>query len=557
LVVLGAALLGGCMSRSERLYQRAEMFFMQGQPELAAAEYHKLATKHPRAGLAPNALYKLAYLFREEFSNPQHAIQTYGLLGTRYPDSPYADEAWLWVLQIQGETLKDLEGMRRTRDLIREQFPQDERVLATAQLQYARALYAAGQLDLAESEARALAAAHPKQERSCAAALLIIARVLEKRGGKQSDAAVRAYEQIVSKYPDTPSAVEAKRAIGWLYYGKEGERLKAEQAAKQRASRMIEGVPGPPSVASRRLKPFACLASLLAHRGAQAAPEPLLIISGAAFDFWFEADRPDAPHLRMPRNALVVAAEQHGFSANVWSAPSAETSFASLAGAIAAGHPVMVPVSGGNWLIVTGYKAAEDRVYVLESGQGQPKAMSRGALVQRWASSAAGQVQCVTGPYYQLSMGESTPAPTATAGLAAAGRAAEARKATRASYEALVGYLSGAAGQADAAGLKGLRAWAERSLVDSVEERLAIAAFLRQAAQETGEGREALEQAAQGYEEAARLGQQLRQTLLSLTAPAQGAEPPPEQTWPEAAETARQMQRAEEGALQALAGVAR
>ena len=97
-----------------------------------------------------------------------------------------------------------------------------------------------------------------------------------------------------------------------------------------------------------------------------------------AFDFWFDRDHPGTPHLRMPRNALVAAAEQYGFSVNVWSAPAAETSFGSLAGAIAVGHPVMAPDSDGNWLIVTGYKAAEDRVYVLKSGQGQPTPLARG-----------------------------------------------------------------------------------------------------------------------------------------------------------------------------------
>lgn len=558
LAALGTGLLCGCMSRSERLFQRAEMFFAQGQPQLAAAEYYRLAIKYPRSDLAPNALYKLAYLFREEFNSPQQAMQTYEVLGTQYPDSPYADEAWLWVLQIQGETLKDTAGMRRTRDLIRERFPEDQRVLATAQLQFARALYAAGQLPAAEAEAKALTVAYPQQPRPCAAAMLILARILEKRGGKQSDAAVRAYEQIVSKYPDTPSAVEAKRAIGWLYYGKKGEQMKAEQLALLRASRMIGNVPAPPAVSGQRLQPFACLSSLLAERGVRATPEELLIISGAAFDFWFSRERPDAPHLRMPRNALVAAAEQYGFSVNVWSAPSAEASFASLAGAIAAGHPVMAPTASGNWLIVTGYKAAEDRVYVLEVGRPGPSALARSEFMGRWAKSAAGQLQCVTGPYFQLSLGERAQTPGAPAVVSAtARRAAEARSATLASYEALSECLSTQESQADGAGLPQLRTWAERRLPPSLAERTAIAGFLRQAAQGAPEERDSLEQAAQAYEEAVRLGEQLRQTVMSLTTPAQGAEPPPEQTWPEAADTARQMQHAEERALQQLAGMAR
>ena len=85
-VALTLVLLSGCMSRTERLFQRAEMFLSQGQPELAGAEYYRLAVKYPRSSFAPNALYKLAYLYREEYDDPPKAIQTYRVLAERYPE---------------------------------------------------------------------------------------------------------------------------------------------------------------------------------------------------------------------------------------------------------------------------------------------------------------------------------------------------------------------------------------------------------------------------------------------------------------------------------------
>ncbi|MCE5238021.1 tetratricopeptide repeat protein [bacterium] len=557
-VALMLVLLSGCMSRTERLFQRAEMFLSQGQPELAGAEYYRLAVKYPRSSFAPNALYKLAYLYREEYDDPPKAIQTYRVLAERYPDCAYADEAWLWILQIQGAQLKDIAGMRQTRDIIRQRFADDERVCATAQVEFARALLNAGQLSAAEAEARAVTAGYPRQERQCAASLLVLARILEKRGGKQSDQAVRAYEQIVSRYPDTPSAVEAKRAIGWLYYGLRGQQMKAEQQAKARLARVIGNIPPVSAESSPRLKPMACLSSLLGAQGVTAPPEALLVACGAAFDFWFEADQPDAPRLRLPRNALSDATEQYGFSVNVSAVASAEASFAGLSGAIAAGHPAMVPVtSGGNWWIVAGYKPAEDLVYVLGPGQRAPRAMARTEFLSRWARSAAGHARCVTGPYFQLSLGGRTAAPDPSAVVRAmARRAGENRSSVASGYEALTNALATRAADATDAQRSQLRTWAEHRLPEILAERQAIARFLANAAAAVPDLSETLQSAAQGYGEVAGLGQQLRERVLALTAPT-AAEAAADQAWPEAAALARQMQEAEERALQQVASLAR
>jgi tetratricopeptide (TPR) repeat protein len=558
-MTLLTALLCGCMSRTERLFQRAEMFLSQGQPELAAAEYHRLATRYPRSSFAPNALYKLAYLFREEFDSPDKALQTYRALAERYPDSPYADESWLWVLQIQGNKLGDLTGMRQTRDTIRERFADDDRVCATAQVELARALLAAGQIEAAEAEARAVPASYPRLPRQCAAAMLVVARVLEKRGGKQSDQAVRAYEQIVNKYPDTPSAVEAKRAIGWMYYGLRGEQLRAEQQAKVRAARVIANVPPVPSQSNPRLKPLAALSSLLGAQGTAASPEALLVVSGAAFDFWFDPQRPEAARTRMERKALTEVAEGYGFSVNVSAMPSAEASFAALSGAISAGHPAMVPVdSGGNWWVVTGIKPAEDRVYVLTPGAQTARAMARTEFLGHWARSAQGHVRCVTGPYFQLWLGARSAAPEGE-GLARAmaRRAAEHRSSVNSGYGALAEYVAARSSDTEGGPRQHLRAWADRRLPEIMAERLAIAGVLREMAGAAPGLSGALEGAAGGYEAVAGLGRELREKLMGLTAAAPDGEAAAETGWTEAAGLVRQMHETEEQALQQVAAAGR
>lgn len=565
-VLLAIVLLGGCSNRAERVYRRAELLFSQGQAAMAAAEYRRLAMEEPRSALADDALYKLGYLQREEFNSPLEAIKSYDFLATRYTASPYADDALLRILQLQGEELKDTAAARRTYRLITERFPKDVRVLSTAHLQLVKTFFACGKLQEADTEAKALLAAAPDQPRQCAAAMLIRARIAEK-SGKQGDIAVKLFEQIVAKYPDTSSAAEAKRAIGWLYYGYKGEQLKAERLAKVRAARVITGVPALAAVNGLRVKPFAALSSLLAHQGVRATPEDLLAISGAAFDFFYDPDRPSATTTTLARNVLGLAAEQYGFGVNVWSAPSAEASFASVTQALSQGHPVMVPQADtGVWLIVTGYKPAEDQVYVLRPGGGGAVATSRQQFISHWARNRSGHTECVTGPYFQLSLGQrlKPPAPTALARCAAA-RAMDAMNqrelggvpAGFRAYDLLVQQLAGVSAE-DAAAKQRLREFAQNGLPAVLaERRAAVRALTNLAGSLPGDAQNQALQAAETYNEVIGLGQRLRSQLLSLTAPAQGAEPPPEVSFPEAADCVRQMRASEERALAYLAELAR
>jgi TolA-binding protein len=564
--MVASALFGGCSNKSQRLYQRAEMLFAQGQPYLAAQDYYRLVTEQPHAALADDALYKLGYLYREEFADPQKAIQTYEFLANGYPSSRYADDAFLWILQIQGDKLKDPMAVRHTIAVVRDRFPEDLRVLATAQLQLARTLFAAGRFQEADREAQALITQYPQQERQCASALLTRARCREKLGKPGDDQAVKFYEQIVTRYPNTPGAVEAKRSIGWLYYGLRNTERAQERLAKQRAARTIGNVQPPVLVSSMHLKPFAALSSLLAERGIHAAPEELLVLSGAAFVFAYDPQRPQATTSLLERNALTVAAEQFGFASNVWSASSADGSFASLVQAIGQGRPVMVPqASGGNWLIVTGYRPAEERLFVLSAGSKQPQTLSCEQFIARWARSSSGHTACVSGPYFQLSLGQRNAPPAATAVLRnVARRAAEVMSQGEwcgvpsgdRAYQLLIEQLSELQEGSDPQKLQRLRSWVNSPLSQMLAERRAAAAYVAHAGA-GGSTSDAAAQAAMALEEAAHLGMQLRRELQSLLRTASGADAPPEAAWPEVIDRVKQMQSADQKAMAHLAEAGR
>ncbi len=123
-------------------------------------------------------------------------------------------------------------------------------------------------------------------------------------------------------------------------------------------------------------------------------------------------------------------------------------------------------------------------------------------------------------------------------------------------YEALTNALATRAAEGTDAQRSQLLTWAERRLPEVLAERQAIARFLANAAAAVPDLSDTLQTAAQGYDEVAGLGQQLRERVLALTAPA-AAEAAADQAWPEAAALARQMQEAEERAVQQVASLAR
>jgi TolA-binding protein len=134
-------LLGGCYNRAQRLYQRAEAFLAEGNSTLAAQEYRRLVIEDPRSPLADDALYKLGYLFREDFGDAAGAISIYQMLADQHPDSPYAPLSLLWMAYIQRRDLEDAAGVRASLEMLGNRYPDQQRTIARCQLELVRALY--------------------------------------------------------------------------------------------------------------------------------------------------------------------------------------------------------------------------------------------------------------------------------------------------------------------------------------------------------------------------------------------------------------------------------
>ncbi len=404
--LLALALVAGCSTKAQRLYRRAEAFLAQGQFEMAADEYQRLAREYPRSPLADDALYKLAYIHAEELDLPAAALVQYWALADNYPDSPYTDDALMRAMAIQRRVLKDPEAVRATYDELCRRFPDREALCSRGLLEVGRALFDTESYAQAAEVAGELSEEYPAQRRERAQAALLQARA-SKRMGMEQEGVEQLYEEVIRLYPDTHAAVAAKRELGWDFYVKREEQEQQQAEEVRRRSRVIGGVPPHSSQQGQVPQALSALRAALAHRGENRALDTLIALSGAAFVMVFDPERPWLARSVLDTKPFETVSGALGFAHNVWSGANAQQAFESVHQALLQGHPVLVLYgSPRRWVLVTGYDVAEDRVYFMPPDREGYAATSKEGFLSNW-SEAGRSNSGVAGPepFYQFSLG--------------------------------------------------------------------------------------------------------------------------------------------------------
>jgi len=404
--LLALALIAGCSSKAERLYRRAEAFLAQGQFEMAAEEYLRLAREYERSPLADDAIYKLAYIYAEEMEEPTVALVQYRALADNYPSSPYADDALMRIMTIQREVLKDPQAVERTCEELCLRYEDAPALCARGRLEVARAWFEAGEFEKAMKAATELMASFPRQRRECANAALLMARAASGMGREQTEVE-KLYERVIEQYPDTHAAAMAKRSIGLIYWGHREQQQQERAEEMRRRSRVIEGVPPHAAQSGEVLQALSAMRAALAHRGVTLSLEEMIALSGAAFETVFDPKRPELGQRVMDRSPFEVLADQLGFAHNIWSGPTAEQAFETAHQALLQGYPVLIRLgSSPRWVLLTGYIMAEDRVLYLPPGRDSHVASSREQFLDAWrAGSAGGSGVAGQQPFHQFSLG--------------------------------------------------------------------------------------------------------------------------------------------------------
>ena len=483
-----AAMLTGCSTKAERLYNRAEAFFAQDQMQLAADEYERLVDENPRHPLADDALYKVAYIYAEEMDKPSLAMVRYRQLADQYPQSSYVDDALLRIMDIQRSTLKNPVAVQDVCNELCSRFPERKQLCARGMLIVAETYFDTEQYDQAAQAAQDLKDRYPEQERQCAEAALLIARSAEKRQADR-DEVVALYEHVIQSYPESHSAATAKRNIGWIYYGVREEQQQEQREQLKQRSRLIRGVP-PHGAESGQLQALSALRSLLAQRSEDRTLQELAALSGVAFGLVYDPGRPSLGQAVFPRNPFETIAGRLGFAYNVWSSGTAPQAFDAAHQALLQGHPVIVLYgSPGKWAIVTGYDMEANMVYLLPPGRDSYATTAKEAFLQQWGAAGGGG-SLAPGRFYQFSLAArlSTPAESEIIAdtLKQAAELMNARELLGAAsgvnaLERLAGDLEKCAG-ADAGELRGqLRDWAQQSLAARLRNAEAGTAYIRHA----------------------------------------------------------------------------
>ena len=514
----------GCSTRGERLYRRAEAFFAQGKYELAAAEYRRIVDEEPRNGLAPDAEYKLAYIYREYYRNVPNAIATYWDLASRYPKSGLADDSLLWIVWLDARRLKDPVAASAMCAEIQRRHPDDARLSARAMVEVARAQLAAGQLDGALETARAVGTRFPDEGRTSAEAALLVADISKKRGGDAKQV-LGLYQAVLSHYPETPAAAEAKRAIGWLYFGQRTEdeaKLHQEALRKANVITRVGTFGGGDFTAPQR----ACEAfrALLKARGISANLSDVMAACGAAFLYPFSPQSPGA--LPAARNLFETAASEYGFTHKAGGSASPEEAYTVLEQRLLHDQPVLIayPAPDATWVVVIGCRAAENKVYVMVPGRQSPTAIDKVAFLSRWTSVRGGLWGLPEGvKFYQFALDTRTGSPTISTTLESALRRGAAELQRRdiggvpqglLAWEYAVQEFEACSREDDAGRRARIANWAKSGLRVHIASAEATAEFLaRSAGQLPSSG--AIADAAESFVEFATQAKVLREDALA------------------------------------------
>ena len=387
-VAVVVVLLGGCSTKTQRLYRRAEAFFAQEQYELAARDYSRIVREAPRDPLADDAWYKLAYLYREELDNPSAALIVYRDLVDNYEDSNYADEALFWMVYLQRRHMQDPAAAVATCRELDRRFPDKKNLRGQASLEAAGAYLDTGELEQAYELCRKITDDFADRPIVAAQALLMSADITDKIG-KDPQQAMALYEQVVEKYPDTQAAVAARQVVGLRYYVEKAETDKALLAQQRQQARVLDNVPPIEQYADQpAMELLSAIHSLLRQAGGQISMDEVVVISGLPFTFTFAVQRPELAQA-FYRNPATAIAEEVGFGYNLWTSATPAGLLDNATSCLLQDRPVLIAYGAGSarWCLITGYRPAEKELYLLRPGADHAVKLDSQAFLDVWQTS--------------------------------------------------------------------------------------------------------------------------------------------------------------------------
>ncbi|MGQ9732345.1 MAG: tetratricopeptide repeat protein [Candidatus Zipacnadales bacterium] len=478
--VLATILAVGCRDQAQRQFAAAYRLQNEGKLDVAMAEYQRLIAEHPTHPITASAHYQLAYLYRTYKADPDQALAHYQAIADKHPRSVFADDALLYVASLARQQ-GNVERVRSAVKRLESSYAHETSQCARARIQLAVALLEKGDVEC-KAVCESILKLYPDHPSQCAQAQLLLARAIEKLD-KDSDKAIAHFEQVMAKYPNTPSAIEARQEVGWIFFSAAKARpsRKADQpssTARQQAKR-IQGVPpfGQDSQLNMQRLTIEGLGALLRQQKVEIDTDTLMAVSGAAFQFVYNPeDRSMGAHV-FATNPFETAAQSFGFDPLKGSSGSAEEAMLSLCQMIDRGKPVLVPHNIHGWVVVIGYDPNRKRFLYLRPGASTEQSTEFAAFAAQW-KAAGDKVGGEMASFYQFALGPRSSQPNVTEIVRGAARRGVSllRRTTvfgapagLAAYETLAADLEAHASGDLPADASDLAAWADEplSILDS------------------------------------------------------------------------------------------
>ncbi|MES3630507.1 MAG: tetratricopeptide repeat protein [Longimonas sp.] len=223
---------GAAQTTAPSAFERGQTLFDRGLYAAAAHELDAFRHAHPRHSAAPEALY-LEIRAMQALERTDEAFRLTEVLQRRYPTHP---KAGTLLLAISEEALVRGDAATARSYLERLRTSADPDVAVPATLMLAQQAHRDGEMRTALQHYVEIVQSHPERDEAPEAAFRAGQLYLQ---GDRTDSAVRAFQAVINRYPNSPFADQAREPLAHAYAQLEQHEdvIAVLEAAPQRTAR--------------------------------------------------------------------------------------------------------------------------------------------------------------------------------------------------------------------------------------------------------------------------------------------------------------------------------
>lgn len=203
LLFLSALVFSACSADPGGVvFEKAEKQLSMGEIEIAVSQYQYVVDKHPESAFAPKSQYRLAQIYNRNFGDRKKAMEAYSTLFFMYPNSPETIDARVDIAGIYAVNGEHRLAIEQYQKLLVEKSSEYAKFQHLIAMEYIMLNdFAQARVEFTELLGRASRDLVPEIECQIANTYYIEGSLKE---------AVERYEKVISRYPDSPFALNAK-----------------------------------------------------------------------------------------------------------------------------------------------------------------------------------------------------------------------------------------------------------------------------------------------------------------------------------------------------------